>query len=559
MKENRDRGNKAGKTLLWQKIALIFFGLFVTAFALEISLRTAGFIILARQEHQNLQTVKQKGAYRILCLGESTTQGQYPQPLERILNRSRTGMRFSVIDKGVAFTKTSVILSNVESYLDEYRPDMVVAMMGINDWGKHVPFEAATASKGVLFIRSLKIYKLIRLLGLHLSAKVREMGFFDLGREGYQDQASSLKTKPVESRAGADPAELALKKAIELDPKNDSAWVQLGIFYRAQWKYPQAEACFQKAVELNPGNESAYVELGNLYRVQRRYVQAEAPLRKALELNPKNDSAYVELGQLNRFQGQYPQAEDFFRKALEFNPHNDAVCVQLAETYGEDKKFPQAEDFLKKAIEINPRNDNFYVQSGQFYQVQEKYPQAEDAFKRALELNPENLNALSWLGRVYQAQGKYALAEEVFKKADMLGPGNDRVLGALALLYEEMGRPEMAKDYAERANRLRLESCDPATVSNYRKLREILKKRGIRLVCVQYPMRSVEPLKKIFENEDDIIFVDNEKVFKEAVKQGSFEEYFWDAFAVEFGHCTQKGNNLLAQNIAEAILKELSR
>lgn len=40
------------------------------------------------------------------------------------------------------------------------------------------------------------------------------------------------------------------------------------------------------------------------------------------------------------------------------------------------------------------------------------------------------------------------------------------------------------------------------------------------------------------------------------IKQESFSEYFTDFFAGDFGHCTDNGNRLLAENIAEVILKE---
>ncbi|MFH1622153.1 MAG: hypothetical protein ABIA97_03435, partial [Candidatus Omnitrophota bacterium] len=66
----------------------------------------------------------------------------------------------------------------------------------------------------------------------------------------------------------------------------------------------------------------------------------------------------------------------------------------------------------------------------------------------------------------------------------------------------------------------------------------------------------VEPLKKMFEDQEDVIFVSNERVFKEALKQASYKEYFTDMFAGDFGHCTQKGNRLLAENIANVILRE---
>jgi hypothetical protein len=120
-----------------------------------------------------------------------------------------------------------------------------------------------------------------------------------------------------------------------------------------------------------------------------------------------------------------------------------------------------------------------------------------------------------------------------------------------------MGKSELAKEYAKKTQELRSGYYNPVTANNYHRLKEALDKKGIRLVCVQYPMRSPEPLKKIFQgNEEGIIFVDNEKIFREAVKKYGYKEYFTDMFAGDFGHCTNKGNRLLAENIADVILRE---
>jgi hypothetical protein len=75
---------------------------------------------------------------------------------------------------------------------------------------------------------------------------------------------------------------------------------------------------------------------------------------------------------------------------------------------------------------------------------------------------------------------------------------------------------------------------------------------------VQYPVRNIEPLKRMFKEEtgDSIIFVDNEKIFKDVIRKEGYKEYFGDMFGGDFGHCTQKGNMLLAENIASVILKK---
>jgi hypothetical protein len=75
---------------------------------------------------------------------------------------------------------------------------------------------------------------------------------------------------------------------------------------------------------------------------------------------------------------------------------------------------------------------------------------------------------------------------------------------------------------------------------------------------MQYPVRSIEPLKILLKNEDyynKIIFISNEENFKEALKKYKTEDIFQDMFKGTFGHCTDLGNTLIAENVAENIEK----
>ena len=233
------------------------------------------------------------------------------------------------------------------------------------------------------------------------------------------------------------------------------------------------------------------------------------------------------------------------------NPKKSATLSDLRSCH------EKAEESLKKDIMLHTQNDTHYLELGWAYKNQNKLLEAEESFKKAIELNPKNDNAYFELGWLYREQGKFSQAEEAFKKVIDLNPKNNNAYRAILLLYETIGKPELAKEYAQKVDRLSLWYYNPATVNNYHKLKEILDKRGIRLVCVQYPLRSIEPLKKIFEKDEGVIFVDNESVFREVLKKASYREYFRDMLGGDFGHCTEKGNRLLAQNIADVILKEL--
>ena len=631
------------KTTFFQKVFLILLGIFFSFFLLEAGLRLGSFTLLSVQEHSNRVSIKKGGAYRILCLGESTTQGEWPPFLEAALNRSGAGRQFTVIDKAGGGRDTGTILNQVEFYLDKYHPDMVVTMMGVNDPGAaHLPIETPPASKPASFVKLFKTYKLARLL-FHMAFKTNRWA---LPPENTQAQ---LTTRPALPATGPDTENAEpvkkLKKELELNPGNDETYLQLGTLYREQaefqqaemyikkalkinprnirghlelgrlyqdhqWKFQQAEEEFKKALKLNPGNYEAYHKLGRLYLDQGKLQQAEMYIKKALQINPGNDLAYIQLGEIHRGQGKLQQAEEVFKKALKISPGNDRAYYQLGELYreqgklqqaeeefkkalklnpGNQRKYQQAEIYIKKTLQINPRDDGAYLQlggtsweQGEFqqaemyikkalqinprndrtclalgwmYRKQGRFQQAEMYIKKALQINPVNDDAYHELSWLYQEQGKFQQAEEVFKKALKLNPGNSRAYYGIEGIYWKRGRFRQAEEpYHPKAT---LEYT-PFTTNNYHALKTILDKRKIRLVCVQYPMRNLAPLKNIFaEQADDIVFVDNEKIFREAVKKDGYAAYFRDIFAGDFGHCTDNGNKLLGENIAGVILREV--
>ena len=381
--------SKQIKIPLWHKTILIIFGLFLTLVVLEVGLRLGGGLVLILQERRNLLFLGQKGECRIVCFGESTTQGQYPLFLEEALNRRKIGIKFIVIDKGIPGTNTGFITSQLEASIDKYQPDIVVTMMGTNDFGIHMPYEADLMMQRRSPLKSLRICKLMRFLQLHIITKAKEAGFY---------------------------------KA-----RDDN------------WSVQRLRHNLQKV-----GLKTAYIQ-------QSILVNQEINSKKALESNPANDWAYVGLGWVYIYLGRPLEAEETFSKTLE----------------------------------------------------------------------PDSIKGYAYasLGALY---------------ADMAGYNN-----------------------TDKAMRIRERFYNPVTINNYYRFKQIIDRRKIIWVCAQYPMRSIEPLKKMFRGDGKgVIFVDNERIFKDAVAAHGYQNYFKDMFGGEFGHCTTEGNRLLAENIADVILRE---
>ncbi|MBI5452891.1 tetratricopeptide repeat protein, partial [Candidatus Gottesmanbacteria bacterium] len=226
--------------------------------------------------------------------------------------------------------------------------------------------------------------------------------------------------------------------------------------------------------------------------------------------------------------------------------------------YRRQGKLTEAVEAFNKAIELNPQNDRAYAELGWIYRKQGKLTEAVEALNKAIELNPQNDWAYSELGWIYSEQGKLTEAVETLNKAIEFNPQNDRTYGRLAVVYSNMGEYVLYKEFKKKAEQLRERFYRLITINNYRRCKQILSRRKVRWICVQYPLRGIGPLKKIFEgDEDGVYFVDNEEIFRGVVRREGYSEYFTDMFGGDFGHCTKKGNRLLAENIANVILKEI--
>lgn len=121
-----------------KRILLLFIGIFIALFCLEILLQTSSFVLKYTSQLTNSQKIKNKinakdnNAVRILCIGESTTYGQYTKMLPYFLDKEVT-KDYIIIDCGIPGTHIKDIAERINEQINYYQPDIIVSMMGIND------------------------------------------------------------------------------------------------------------------------------------------------------------------------------------------------------------------------------------------------------------------------------------------------------------------------------------------------------------------------------------------------------------------------------------------
>lgn len=159
-----------------------------TAVVAEIALRVAGNAYLRRLHvQQSTRYTRSPGAINIVALGESSTAGlwvepelSYPAQLQRLLREQHPGREINVIVPPHVGQNTSHMANRIASYLELYRPRLVIVMAGTNnEWslaesnlGRFLDGDSPERLrvKIALGLSQLRLYKVARFGYLKLTA-----------------------------------------------------------------------------------------------------------------------------------------------------------------------------------------------------------------------------------------------------------------------------------------------------------------------------------------------------------------------------------------------------
>ena len=267
---------------------------------------------------------------------------------------------------------------------------------------------------------------------------------------------------------------------------------------------------------------------------------------------------YIRVGRNHLSEGELDKAEELFRKAIAVDKSDYQAYLSLGDLYYFSQNFEKAAEMYEKAIGINPSKKELYPMLGICYGYQFEYDKAEKYLIIAHQHDPNDHYILGELGRSYLRQGKIEEAKATFDKLmEYSVPDFVYRMYTENLIELNYSDKEIQKFYNKRGYTLSLNQGSLSynlTKYHYQKLYEILKKRDIKYIAMQYPTLGIESLKKLFNYNTEIIFISNEDNFNIALKENAYDDLFIDRMESNWGHATTKGNRLIAENVAEIVL-----
>lgn len=406
------------------------FSVFVLLLLFEGGLRITGYFL----HWQQLQTSQIKdSSFTILAVGESTTAGAEAWPALLQTKLQEQGLKVQVVNESQPGTNTTLMVTRLATWYEQYHPKILITMMGINDLGTGLTNKYGPLAQES-FWKNLRVVKLAAFLVV---------------------------------------------------------WVKQTLGFSSQSLRPHTDVEIpEEAIEMV--KQRRFNDLHSRYG---RWISSESGL------NEDEKIGFVS-GLMNRSDGMNfllhaPEYEGFYffsRPVLPFV-----------------HRYAFSRDFLTLAVGAKKIDDcQFFLQA---------------VLRDRIQIPDMSLMTLK----------------------NCLGEKNQD----LQVLLEQ---------YNLKVNEW--QEISKVLKKNYLTFFDFAKDKGICWVVMQYPLRDVETLQSFFQPEQLQVpwlkFVSNKKNYQEALKKMKFEDIFADRFAVDFGHPTLQGHQLIAENLVPT-LQELIR
>lgn len=147
---------------------------------------------------------------------------------------------------------------------------------------------------------------------------------------------------------------------------------------------------FQRAIEADPEQIEAWLEIADALFKLERHPKARRYLEQALRDFPDNPQPYLKLGDYFLELSQHPRAQEFYRAALEISPTLPAAFNNLAVLAMREEDYSEAKELLRQLLRVDPENAQGYYNLAVIARdIDKDFEAAERYLVRYLELEGE--------------------------------------------------------------------------------------------------------------------------------------------------------------------------
>lgn len=168
-------------------------------------------------------------------------------------------------------------------------------------------------------------------------------------------------------------AEEWYRKALNIESRNPGPLAKirranplnaLGSIYLKQGRTDEAQLYFERALENDPDNSYANMNLGRLYFESGQVEKGVALLEHANNLDPLNRVTLNYLMEAYSLSGDEMKQEKLYRQALSVNPHNDQIRIALGLLLDKTGRPAEGLEVLRFALQQYPDEAKYFYHFG---------------------------------------------------------------------------------------------------------------------------------------------------------------------------------------------------
>ncbi len=271
---------------------------------------------------------------------------------------------------------------------------------------------------------------------------------------GTESEALRKSGNALLNRGQVEQAMRAYRQAIELDPSNQGAWVNLGFLLNGRREFDEAKAVLHRAVELDPNSDDALYLLGTAELALDDEVAAMSNFSRALAVRPDLEPCRRDLCLIHLRRGDQEAARQEAALGIAADPQAAELHAMVGNLHRQAGELGQAVASFRTALALLPNAAHVQASLGEALQEQGNLPEALACYQRALQLEPKMLEALLNMGLVRYCQGDLTAAVGIFREALAIAPDHIEVLSNLGAALTGLHRLPEACEVLNKVLRL---------------------------------------------------------------------------------------------------------
>ena len=306
--------------------------------------------------------------------------------------------------------------------------------------------------------------------------------------------------------------------AINVNPENDVAYVNLGKAYENKGKNEIAIHHYEEALKIHRNNYVAMNCLGDLYYKLGMQDKSIYFYKESIRYNPYYASAHMGLGTVYVTRGEIDNAIKQFLYTISIDPANTLAFYNLGILYIKKGELNKAKEYILYALKLDPNDADTHYTLGVLLMNQSRLNDAIDQFNETIKINPKHNDAPR--SKMFALNYKKKIDDDIIELEKIIKtePDNPKILQKLAIMYSLIREDTRALDCLQR-----LVQIQPDNPDGYYNLACIYAREGNINNAIKWLKISIEKgfnNWKLLQKDNDLENLRNTQIYKDLINKG---------------------------------------